>query len=202
MDLYDVYPWGNQAPALYIAAWRHVVTHVKLYGATNVKWVWSPAGNYEAAAYYPGDNYVDVIGTTILYDRYWYGIYHPSFYELQANRSWLQQYGKPVWITEFGAGTYDPVFQKQLIQEALREYRQDGYSALIYLNIADANIIGPDYKLHGLSAFGNLFVISDVPATPTLNLKKTPHRAISQTLPKQENKQVLRLISAHGDFPN
>lgn len=209
MELYDVYPWGNQDPALYIAAWRHVVEHVKTQGATNVKWVWSPAGNDGAGDYYPGDKYVDVVGTTILYDRYWYGTYHPSFYELQANRSWLQQYGKPVWITEFGAGTADATFQKQLIREALGEYKQDGYSALIYLNIADANITGPDYRLHGFAAFGNLFLptpqitSAQVKSVPT---KSTPQPATNKqaSRPAQppntdQSKPILQLLKPTGN---
>jgi cellulose synthase (UDP-forming) len=157
MELYQLYPWGNQDPSLFIDAWRHVVTYTRENGAVNTKWVWAPAGNPGAEAYYPGDEYVDVIGTTLLYDRYWLGDHHPSFYELESGRAWLQKFGKPVWIVEFGAGNYDPGFQQQLIREALGEYSKDGYKAIIYLNIVDSNIVGPDYRLHGFTAFGDLF---------------------------------------------
>ncbi len=147
MDLADVYPWGGQTPSSYIAAYRYVVNYMKIHGAGNIRWVWSPAGNYEAWSYYPGYDVVDVIGTTILYDQYWYGSYRPSFYEIAAPRSWLLEYGKPVWITELGIGNADPLFQEYLTKEAFSEYQTMGYSALIYLNTKDANIAGPVYTL-------------------------------------------------------
>lgn len=157
MELANLYPWGNQDPALSIAAYRHVTDRLRTLAGPQVRSVWSPAGNPGAEAYYPGDEYVDVIGTTVLYDQYWYGDYRPSFAYLSADRSWLQQYGKPVWIVEFGAGHSDPAYQKELIDDALASYRQFGYSKLIYLNMVDANIVGPDYHLHDVNDFGGLF---------------------------------------------
>lgn len=197
MELYGVYPWGNQDPALFVNAWRHVVTHARQDGAVNTKWVWSPAGNPGAEAYYPGDQYVDIVGTTILYDRYWSGDYHPSFNEIQADRSWLQEFGKPVWIVEFGAGNYDPVFQQQLLREALDEYSADGYKAIVYLNIADANIVGPDYRLHGLAAFGSLFTPPKLRSPQAIPVKndQAGQDLSPQKLPYKAGGQVLNLIS-------
>lgn len=76
------YPWqgaangaNRDAPALYVAAWRHVVDIFREAGAGNVLWVFSPnvgnpvAGQGVGAAhwnwyahYYPGDAYVDYVG--------------------------------------------------------------------------------------------------------------------------------------------
>jgi hypothetical protein len=66
------YPWGSVAgnsPADYIQAWRHVVTLFREAGATNVLWVWSPnilrgAVSTPLRAYYPGDEWVDLVGVT------------------------------------------------------------------------------------------------------------------------------------------
>lgn len=171
MELYQVYPWGNQDPSLYIDAWRHFVTYARTNGAINTRWVWSPAGNPGADAYYPGKDYVDIVGTTMLYDRYWSGSYEPSFSEVQSDRTWLQRYGKPVWIVEFGAGNYYADFQQELLRQALSEYSADGYKALVYLNIADSNIVGPDYRLHSLAPFGDLFTPTQA---QTLQAVKTP----------------------------
>jgi beta-mannanase len=56
---------GN-TPALFIAAWRHVVTVFRQQGATNVSWVWSPnvncGGSCPFQAFYPGDQWVDWVG--------------------------------------------------------------------------------------------------------------------------------------------
>lgn len=64
------YPWGKgrhkSTPALYVAAWRHVVQVFREAGATNVKWVWSPnqnlSGRFPFTQYYPGDHWVDWVG--------------------------------------------------------------------------------------------------------------------------------------------
>jgi endoglucanase len=76
------YPWQGaangaavQAPARFVAAWRHIVDTFRAAGATNVLWVFSPnVGNPIARAgagsthwnwyghYYPGDAYVDYVG--------------------------------------------------------------------------------------------------------------------------------------------
>lgn len=157
MELQDLYTWGNQDPSLYVAAYRHVVDYARNNGATNVKWVWSPAGNPGAEAYYPGDNYADVIGTTVLYDQYWYGDEQLNFIQLAQKRVWLEQYNKPVWIVEFGVGQANEVYQQQLINNALANYKSLGFSALIYLNMKDANITGPNYTLHSPAEFGDLY---------------------------------------------
>ncbi|HEY5110043.1 MAG TPA: glycosyl hydrolase [Acidimicrobiales bacterium] len=55
------YPWGNgingNTPALYVAAWQHIVTLFLGEGATNVRFVWcaSAGAHWSAAPYYPGD---------------------------------------------------------------------------------------------------------------------------------------------------
>lgn len=157
MELTDVYPWGNQDPTLYIAAYRHFVNYMRGNGAVQTKYIWSPAGNKDAKAYYPGNNYVDVIGTTILYDQYWSGSYVPPFNQLVSKRLWLKQYDKPLWIAEFGVGNASHSDQLQLINQALAQYKDSGFSAIIYLNIKDSNIVGPDYTLSSINDFGSLF---------------------------------------------
>jgi beta-mannanase len=60
------FPWadyanGNQ-PGEFVAAWRHVHRIFVQAGATNVKWVWSPA--FASSEVFPGTGYVDVLATT------------------------------------------------------------------------------------------------------------------------------------------
>jgi hypothetical protein len=63
------YPWGERAfgntAADYVAMWRHVVGVFRRVGADNVLWVWSPAQR-PFGELYPGDEYVDWTGITIL----------------------------------------------------------------------------------------------------------------------------------------
>jgi hypothetical protein len=106
MELHDLYPWSAQDPAAYRAAYRRVVALFREEGATNVRWVWSPAGNPEAALYYPGDDVVDYVGLTVLGDSGWdaaFGMTPQSFAELLAPKhAFAARFGKPLLIAELG----------------------------------------------------------------------------------------------------
>ncbi len=158
MDLDNLYPWGNQDPAQYINAFRHMVQFMQSRKVSNVKWVWSPAGNVGSEAYYPGDDYVDVVGTTVLYDQHWYGENYVTFYDLAQQRFMLQKLGKPVWIVEFGAGNTDKETQARLVREAQKTFETLGFEKLLYLNIEDSNIPGIDYRLEDVSIFMQSFL--------------------------------------------
>lgn len=64
------YAWSpgvnGNTPALYIRAWRHVVSIFRAEGARNVRWVWAPNtdcdGRCPFTAFYPGDKWVDWVG--------------------------------------------------------------------------------------------------------------------------------------------
>jgi hypothetical protein len=61
------FPWddhanGNHAGE-FVQAWRHVHHIFALAGATNVKWIWSPAFA-RSTAQFPGSAYVNVMATT------------------------------------------------------------------------------------------------------------------------------------------
>ena len=54
-------------PAEFVAAWRHVVDHLRTAGVDNVKWVFNPtvdtyAGTTNVSDIWPGSRYVDVLG--------------------------------------------------------------------------------------------------------------------------------------------
>jgi mannan endo-1,4-beta-mannosidase len=68
------YPWSHD-PIGYRRAWRHVVTLFRRAGALNVRFVWSvnpslyvPAGSWVhgLSRYWPGNSYVDVVGSTMI----------------------------------------------------------------------------------------------------------------------------------------
>ena len=98
------YPWQGD-PEQYIAVWQHVHDRFVAAGADNVLWVWSVAWmNDDAALYYPGDDYVDLVGLTVLNfgegkpDSTWRSF--GELYSIQQSR--VLSYGKPVMITELG----------------------------------------------------------------------------------------------------
>jgi beta-mannanase len=106
MDLSGLYPWAANAPDLYRAAFRRVVTVFREEEASNARWVWSPAGDPAAEAYYPGDDAVDYIGLTILGDETWdagFGLPPQSFVELLRPRyERMVGFGKPIILAEVG----------------------------------------------------------------------------------------------------
>ena len=120
MDLSGLYPWAANNPAMFRAAFRHVVSLFREHGATNVKWLWSPAGVKGAEAYYPGDDVVDFIGLTILEDSKWdhgYDLPPQSFIDLVAPKyDVVQRFEKPVIIAELGVSG-DPQRQRQWLSE-------------------------------------------------------------------------------------
>ncbi len=122
MDLFGLYPWSVDDPAMYRAAYRHVVSVFRQRGATNVQWVWSPSGNSGAGAYYPGADVVDYVGMTVLGDEQWDQILLDqsarSFAQLMAPKyPEVAVYGKPMIIAELGvSGT--PEHQQEWLASA------------------------------------------------------------------------------------
>lgn len=101
------YPWGpqNNKPEDFVAAWKHVVNIFRNEGVKNVFWVWAPHPAYQGFdVYYPGDEYVDWIGTGTLnygtaasWSQWW------SFEDIFGKfYKQVKKYNKPVMITELG----------------------------------------------------------------------------------------------------
>jgi mannan endo-1,4-beta-mannosidase len=64
------YPWGylHTSPAVFVAAWRHVVSLFRKVGARNVTWMWTVntihkrANVPSPARWWPGNSYVNWVG--------------------------------------------------------------------------------------------------------------------------------------------
>jgi len=105
------YPWGPQngnRPDDFIAAWKHVHLIFQKMNATNVLWVWSPHISMPwFEYYYPGDEWVDWIGTGVLnygdtatWSHWW------TFHQIiEKAYPALLKLHKPIMITEFGSVT-------------------------------------------------------------------------------------------------
>ncbi|APG61196.1 glycosyltransferase [Christiangramia salexigens] len=103
------YPWsqvGNNTPEEFIRAWKHVDQIIKDQNAFNIISVWNPWKPETMQDYYPGDEYVDWIGVTLLnyaelnqdgtshsFNEL-YKPFHDDFY-------WFTR--KPVILAEFGS---------------------------------------------------------------------------------------------------
>lgn len=143
------YPWGpqNNDPEDFVAAWRHVVKRFRAAGAENVIWVWSPHPAYgELGLFYPGDEWVDWVGTTALnygtatrWSRWWsfedtFGRYYEEF----------ASFGKPVMIAELGSlavgGDRESWYAEAL--RSLPERRPAVKSVLFFASSSDATVTG------------------------------------------------------------
>ena len=71
--------WGAKGPEAYKELWYYLYDQLtNVYGLHNLIWVW----NAQAADWYPGDVYVDVIGTDIYAGEHSYGAQNAKFSEM------------------------------------------------------------------------------------------------------------------------
>jgi len=120
MDLQDGYiawyPWQGR-PTDYILAYRHVVTLFRQHDSA-VKFIWSPNRHTDITkSYYPGSDYVDFVSMTLNMPvdvtRYPGG---PT--ELYAANRSIEDYGKPIIISEIAVDRTDQSTKEQWIKAA------------------------------------------------------------------------------------
>ncbi len=144
MELVGNYPWSVANATEYIQAYRHYVDLFQAEGVTNVRWVWSPAGNADAPRYYPGDAYVDYVGTSILGYKAWDVRFGADdavpFHELFGGKySTLARFGKPIIIAELGVASDTKAEQAQWLRDALADLpKYPLLAGVVYFNAVNA----------------------------------------------------------------
>lgn len=97
--------WAGWKPEDYIAAYKRMVDICRT-SAPNITVMWSPLGDEGMEDYYPGDDYVDLVGISVFglqawdqakfgRDRSYEEIFKPRYERAAA-------YGKPVVVAELG----------------------------------------------------------------------------------------------------
>jgi beta-mannanase len=111
----DWYPWGyhvnGNAPAQYIAAFRHIHDRFVSVHADNVQFVWNPdrwsVSGRSAAAFYPGDAFVDWMAIDAYnWNRSWNtpeAEIQPVYREISALNA-----SKPIMLAEVGSEDAPP----------------------------------------------------------------------------------------------
>jgi beta-mannanase len=106
------YPWAAADYNAYKAAYIHTNTLFRLYtyGMKQVYYVWSPGGNPNCDAYYPGDAYCDFVACSLYswgaYDnKYGYDGSFANFFTPKYNL--LKVHAKPVMVIECGVANTD-----------------------------------------------------------------------------------------------
>lgn len=112
---YSAYHYGKDAD-LYIELYRYIFEVFREEGVDNVLFVWNPnersfpqfAWNH-AMAYYPGDDYVDIVGLTgYNTGNYYRGEHWRSFEEIYdpLYQEYVKRFDHPLMITEFASSSY------------------------------------------------------------------------------------------------
>lgn len=129
--------WANWYPETYIAAYRRMVDLCR--GVTDkFDYMWSPLGFEDLADYYPGDDYVDVVGVSVFGYEPWeqavlgsprdyLDIFTPRYERASA-------FGKPVVVAEIGySGSAGYVDQwENMIRQIYEQF--PALRAVIYFN--------------------------------------------------------------------
>ncbi|KXF75663.1 beta-mannosidase [Paramesorhizobium deserti] len=99
------FTWAHWRPQDYVAAYRRVVTVCRKH-LDNAKYMWSPKGNEGLEAFYPGDEYVDVIGLSVFgyqtYDNDKAGRNRTFVELLTPGYERVKDLGKPIVVAELG----------------------------------------------------------------------------------------------------
>lgn len=114
--------WAGWQPADYISAYRRMIDICR-DEAPNINVVWSPLGLENANDYYPGDEYVDIVGMSIFGLEPWEAkiLGGAKTFEdwLTERYDLLKGYGKPILVAEVGySGTeaYVNLWENQVRQ--------------------------------------------------------------------------------------
>ena len=116
------YPWSSQPPEDYIAAYRRFVTQCRQW-VTEGYYVWSPLGYPGLADYWPGKQYADYVGVTLLtssmleHEHLGHALLFPDrftpLYRL------LAPFDRPIMIAELGVAG-EPAYQQEWLGSLFR----------------------------------------------------------------------------------
>lgn len=124
---------GNNTSTKVVQAYQHVHNLI----GNKVRWAWVINNdnvpnniNNLPFNYYPGDNYVDIVGV----DGFdWGGL---SFAQaISPNYAVVKPYGKPIWITS--TGTANNSKQAAWVTDAISYSKANGIQGLLYFSLKD-----------------------------------------------------------------
>ncbi|MEM6912271.1 MAG: glycosyl hydrolase [Verrucomicrobiota bacterium] len=151
----DWFSWGQQ-PEAFVAAWKRVHGIVRgEFGAENVRFlfspnvVWTDQPLVQLEPYYPGDDFVDLLGL----DGYNFGDHFDRWHRWQSYQEifetsieTISQWNKPLLLAEIGCA-HGPR-KAQWLESFLEAFAQDERLAgFIYYNHGDGKNGEPNWRL-------------------------------------------------------
>jgi len=102
---YGRFTWSNWKPEDYIAAFKRMVGITReMLPKAHI--MWSPRGQKNLVHYYPGSQYVDVVGLTVFglekFDVIQFGKPRTFAESVKQGYELTAGYGKPIWVAELG----------------------------------------------------------------------------------------------------
>jgi len=99
------FTWAHWKPESYVAAYRRAITECRKHNKT-AKYMWSPKGNPNLRDFYPGDEYVDIVGLSVFglqaYDKSHFGKERTFAEALAPGYRLAEGFGKPIMVAELG----------------------------------------------------------------------------------------------------
>ncbi|MBB3454732.1 beta-mannanase [Rhizobium sp. BK313] len=129
--------WAHWQPSSYVAAYRRMVDVCREHNKS-AKYMWSPKGEPGLAAFYPGNDVVDVIGLSVFglqkFDKDHFGA-DRTFAQLLAPKYRLVQgFAKPVVVAELGYEG-DSTYVGNWAENAAKRYPEfPNLTAVVYFN--------------------------------------------------------------------
>jgi beta-mannanase len=136
----DRYPWSNGDPIEFKNAYKRFVDKCRAK-SPSFKYMWSPAGDEGSEQYYPGDEYVDVIGLSVYSFEDWeiknIG-HHRTFKEIfEPKYNRVKQFNKPVYVAEMGT-TGDEKEQTKWLNGLVKSFsKYPLLNGVVYFNSED-----------------------------------------------------------------
>lgn len=143
------YQWsdGHVSPAVFVAAWRHVVQVFRSVGVSNVRWVWTVASLNEPSAslrpWWPGSSWVNFVGI----NGYYYAASYTYNSVFGTMLSKIRAFSTaPAFITEVGIGP-NPNRIKQ-IAALYAGATSDHFSGIVWFDVAQhGGLYSQDWRL-------------------------------------------------------
>lgn len=161
MDLANKrYPWSRLTAAQYIELYKHFTDLCRRSGL-GLTYMWSPRGEVELAMYYPGSDYVDVIGVSIFALQKWD---HDKFGRNRTFREHFEpvyqrvhHYDKPIFIPEYGCHG-----DEEYLHECFRHLRKARHhfpklTGVVYFNEKETHPWPDNYGMPDWRAPENFF---------------------------------------------
>jgi hypothetical protein len=159
MDLYGAvkYPWATEDGAGFISAYRRIANLCR-QELPNVRMMWSPNGNRNLDKFWPGNEYVDIVGLSFYSFQQWeiknFKV-ASDWTTIMKYKYWnVAKYNKPIYIAEmgtYGVGDYSKEWMKKAMYDIEYGKNYPLLKGVVYFNDKspswDPTLPTPDFHI-------------------------------------------------------